>query len=228
MWGALAALTRVVSDSLFVVSGVYGRRRGGALQYDGERPGPGWHAHGWFGRWLFVLEGGELRRVRLWKRRWRARRVAGGTCHSRPPDDVPSVWSCSLIVLLTLWGWLDGPDGVERARGVVPGLEDHPSSRTARRWLERALPHALELQQRLRLAVVERSEPRPPEILFPSGLSPPAGLVRRRWQAPDAIEQLWRALALVFLGSAKLRVPASLLLAEARRRGVTSRPSWPL
>ena len=228
MWGALAALQRVVSDSLFVVSGVYGRGRGGALQYDGERPGPDWHAHGYFQRWIFVLVGGCLLRVWLRKRRWLA---VGSThtCHSRPPDDVPSVWSCSLIVLLTLWGWLDGPDGVERARGVVPGLEDHPSSRTARRWLLRALPHALELQQRVRLAVVERSEPRPPEILFPSGLSPPVGLVGRRWQAPDAIEQLWRALALVVLGSAKLRVPASLLLAEARRRGApSSNRCWPL
>jgi hypothetical protein len=224
---ALEALARVTADSLHVVSGVYGRRRGGALQYDGERPGPGWHAHGYFERRLFVLVGGDVSRVRLWKRRWLAPDRAH-TCHSRPPDDVPSVWSCSLIVLLTLWGWLDGPDGVERARGVVPGLEDHASSRTARRWLLRALPHALELQQRVRLAVVERSEPRPPEILFPSGLSPPEGLGRRRWRAPDAIEQLWRALGLLFLGSAKLRVPASLLLAEARRRGATSRPSWPL
>ncbi len=227
MGTALGVLTQFVADSLHVVSGVYGQRRGGALQYDGERPGPGWHAHGYFERRLYVLEGGCPRRMRLWKRRWLA---PGGahTCHSRPPDDVPSVGSCSLIVLLSLWAWLDGDHGVERCRQAFASMEGHTSSRTARRWLLRALPHALELQQRVRLAVVERSEPRPPEILFPSGLSPPVGLVGRRWQAPDTIEQLWRALALVFLGSAKLRVPSSLLLAEARRRGTTSRPSWPL
>ena len=221
---ALEVLARVASDSLFVVSGVYARRYGGEPYYEGERPGPGWHAHGCFKRWLYVLVGGRPRRVRVWKQRWLSpdgRR----TCHSRPPDDLPSLWSCSLIVLLSLWAWLGGGRGVESCRQLFGHLEGHVTSRTVRRWLQRALPFALKIQQQIRLAAMERSEPRPLEYWFPGGLSPPVGLERRRWGAPATITQLWRAMGVAILGSAKLQIPVALLLAEARKGGDSKKHS---
>ena len=54
----------------FVTSGFL-RRPDGSLQYDGERPGFGWHAHGYFARQLWVMRADELAIVTLFKRRWR-------------------------------------------------------------------------------------------------------------------------------------------------------------
>ena len=160
---------------------------------------------------------GRLVRRRLWKRRWLLP-DAGRTCHSRPPEDIPSLWSCMLIFVLKLWVLLDGDDGLHNSRDVLPELEGHAHPRTVDRWLHRALPHALRMQQAARLVLIERCEPRPFERLFPTGLSPPEGLMHRRWRDPVAVCTLWRALALILVGAIALGVPPSLLLAVARGR----------
>jgi hypothetical protein len=208
-----------VQDSLFAASGLYRVRSDGDLQFDGTRPdGDGrWHSHGYFERRLWMLRGGQLVRRRLWKRRW-LHHGEGRTCHSRPPEDVPSLWSCTLVVVLKLWGLLDGGAGLHTSVEVLPSLEEHARPRTVSRWLRRAATHALELQQAVRRAVIERCEPRPIERLFPTGLSPPQDLVSRRWRDPLAVATLWRALALLLVGAIELSVPSALLLAEARGR----------
>ena len=203
--------------SLFAVSGLYRVRSDGDLQYGGVRPDGGWDAHGYFPRWLWMLLDGRPVRRRLWKRRWLLPEE-GRTCHSRPPDDAPLLRSCTLIVVLKLWALLDGTSGLHTSPEVLPELEGHVSPRTASRWLRRVLPRALELQQAVRRAVIERCEPRPIERLFPAGLSPPRGLVCRRWRDPSAVSTLWRALAVLFVGAIELSVPTALLLAEARGR----------
>ena len=196
--------------------GVYGHR-GEDLTYEGARPGAGWHRHGSFRRRLLTVIGGHLRRVWLLKQRWREV-ATGRTCHSRPPDDLPWLHFCTLVVALKLWSWLDGGRGVQKAPAVVEDVHDRPCPRTVQRWLTRALPHAMGIQQAIRLAVIERSEPRPVETLFPGGLSPPEALLRRRWRDPPALDKLWRALALLMGGALGLSVPAAVLLAEARGR----------
>jgi hypothetical protein len=210
-------LREAVRGSLFAVSGLYRVRCDGDLQYDGARPGEGWDAHGYFSRLLWMLVDGRLIRRRLWKRRWLLREV-GRTCHSRPPEDVPSLWSCALIVVLKLWALLDGTSGLHTSPEVLPALEGHVSPRTTSRWLGRMLPRALELHQAMRRAVIERCEPRPIERLFPAGLSPPRGLQCRRWRDPSSVATLWRAFAIVLAGAIELSVPSALLLAEARGR----------
>jgi hypothetical protein len=45
----LERLRQVMTSSLFVVGGVYHRRPGGELQYDGTRSSAERHAHGYFG-----------------------------------------------------------------------------------------------------------------------------------------------------------------------------------
>jgi hypothetical protein len=143
----------------------------------------------------------------------------GETCHSRPPDDVAQVWSCTLIVVLKLWSWLDAGDGSVNAPEVVDELETHASVRTVERWMKRAVPRALETEQAIRHALIEKCEPRPVEHLFPGGLSPPDELIHRRWRIdPSEIGTLWRAFAWLFGGATKLSVPAACLLAEARGR----------
>lgn len=163
------------------------------------------------------MVGGHLGRVWLRKQRW-LDPATGRTCHSRPPDDVPWLHFCTLVIALKLWSWLDGGRGVASAPAGVLDLQDRPSARTAQRWQARALPYAMEFQQAIRLAIIERCEPRPVETLFPGGLSPPDLLMRRSWRDPPALDKLWRALALLLGGAIRLSVPAAVLLAEARGR----------
>jgi hypothetical protein len=218
-------LLGVVASSLCVAGRVYTRRPDGDLCFNGERPGPGWHGHGYFPRRLWMLEDGRLVRRRLWKRRWRDPKT-GCTRHSRPPDDAAQVWSCTLIVLLKLWAWLDG--SLLAGHEVVPELETHGSFRTVQRWGGRAAARAEQVVHYIRLAVIERSEPRPVEHLFPSGLSPPERLLRRHWRRPHEITRLWQALAWLFAGAIALSTPASLLLAEARGRMSATERSFPI
>ena len=203
-------------DSLYAVAGVYGRRAGGDLQYDGDRPGADWHVHGYFPRGLWMLRDGRLVFRSVWKRRWK---LVGTqtTCHSRPPDDPSFVHFCTLIVMLKLWAWLSSGVGLHH-REQRPDPIPRGSPRTVQRWLQRALPRSDDIQQAIRLAVIERSEPRPVERLYPRGLSPPEGLVRRGWKDPFAVTTLWRALRILFHGSEALSIPRSTLLAEARGR----------
>lgn len=189
----------------------------GVLQWAGERPAADWHVHGWTVARPWVVTAGLRRRVTVRKRRWR-RADRTGTCHSRPPDDL-GVRSDALLVVLELWCWLDAAVGLERYVGPFPA---GPARRTVQRWLARALPLALQTQHALRRAIIERSEPRPLETLFPRGLSPPEAL-RSRWRDHAPVSPLWRGLAFLLVGASKLGCPLAPLLAEARRRWTAPR-----
>jgi len=219
-------LIGVASSSLFIASRIYKRLPNGDLRYDGLRPGPGWHGHGRFPRRLWMLDRGRLIRCRIWKQRWRDTKT-GATIHSRPPDDAAQVWSCTLIVFLKVWAWLDR-GSLLGSHEVIPDLETHGSFRTVQRWCGRAAAHVDDVLQQIRLAVIERSEPRPVEQIFPSGMDPPESLIRRRWRRPKEIRRLWQALAWLFGGAVALTTPASLLLAEARGRMSTTEASFPI
>lgn len=220
-------LVSLVQFSLFRASRHLYRVRGARdLQYDGVRPIGGWHAHGFFPRELRMLENGEVTLRRIWKRRWLLVGTTS-TCHSRPPDDLASVRSCSLIVVLVLWGLVHSAFGIHqrRRREVLDDLEQHPSPRTRQRWLRRALPLAMDTHQALRWALGERCEPQPVEMLFPSGLSPPEEVRRRPWKDLPPVAVLWQAFALVVCGAVALETAVAILLAEARgRQGDPNRP----
>ena len=215
-------LREAASSSLFLMGRIYARRRNGDLQFFGTRPGSGWQGNGYFARNLVVLDAGRLRRVRLWKHRWW--HPTEGSCHSRPPDEVDRLSVCLLVYVLALFGWLSAPCGLHRHEPIFEDFQVTPSRRTLQRWLQRALPAALETQQTYRLAVIERCEPRPVESLFPAGLSPPEGMLQRHWLDPPLAAILWRAFALITGAAVKLRIPLALLLAEARGKEATTKP----
>ena len=221
---SLGLLREAAKSSLFLVGNVYTRRGNGDVLFLGTRPGPGWQGHGYFSRRLWVLEDGELKRVRLWKHRWKDVLGESGTCHSRPPDEMGRLSVCVLVYVLAIFGWLSAPCGLQSHEPIVPDLKRLPSPRTLQRWLQRALLTALETQQACRLAAIERCEPRPVESLFPRGLSPPEWR-RRRWRDPPLVASLWRGYALVLGAAVDLRLPAALLLAEARGREADVRTS---
>ena len=198
-----------------VGAGLYRERPDGSLQYDGGRPAPGWHAHGYMPR--------RLGQARLWKRRWRRSFAGEGprTVHSRPPDDLASVHFSAFAVALKLWVWLDADAGICRYDEPVSVAGLGGSRRTVQRWLRRALPLAMTTLRAVRRAVIERSEPRPMEQLFPRGVPPPDSLRRRPWREPASVCSLWQALALLLRGAGALNVHPPVLLAEARGRQAT-------
>jgi len=214
---AVSQLRFLIRDSLALSSSVYRRRVDGELQYDGKRPGAHWHAHGYFSCQVWMLDGGRVVLVRLWKRRW-LRVGTTRTCHSRPPDLLPGLRFCTLIVALKLWAWLDAEVGLHRYAEVFAALGERGSRRSVQRWLRRLSPRAMEIQQAIRLAVIERCEPRPLEWIFPTGLDPPERVRRKRWQDAKLVGRLWTALAMLFGTSSDLMISPTILLAEARRR----------
>ena len=214
---ALDVVRTLACDSLFVASRLYTQRPDGSLRYDGERPGPTWHIHGYLDVRVWVLTDGVVRRVLLSKRRW-YEPDAKVTCHSRPPDAPVGARSSTLVVFVALWSWLSGEAGLHRYASVFPGIDRCASRRTVQRWLDRVRPHAMAIQHAILRAVIERSEPRPVERLFPQGLPPPRSLLRRHWKDPTMVGRLFRALVIAVAGCIEFQIPVSILLAEARGR----------
>lgn len=204
-------------ESLFGVTRLYARRSNGDLQYDGERPGNEWHAHGWYLTGPWMLSAGRPVQRRLWKRRWLLIGTMT-TCHSEPPDLCPRFRCCTLSMLVLLWSWLDSGESLHNYRQLFKYLEGFVTSRTLRRWLRQAADQSLRIQQAIRHAAIERCEPRPIEDLFPSGLPPPRSLLQRKWRDPAGTVKLWRGLAIALGTSIRLAVPTAILLAEARGR----------
>lgn len=209
-------LRSLLGIGLGLVTGAYGRR-GGELVFMGERPGPGWVGHGYYVISPATLVACRVARVRLWKHRWRER-ATGRTCHSEPPDTIVRGRFSTLVLVLVLWGWLDGEAGLHRHRARLPELEGTASLRTLQRWLRRTAAVGLAIQQAVRRAIIERCEPRPAEHLLLAGRDPPVRILAPGWANPNGVEALWRGLALLFRGAVELEVPLSNLLAEARGR----------
>ncbi len=215
----------MVSSSLLEAAGIYQVRGDGGLYFGGARPDPGWHRHGTFARWLWMVRCARLVRVRLYKQRW-LDPDTGETYHDRSPAEAFSVGFCTVVVVLSLWTWLEMPtvrSGLER---VIDGPTDVPSPRTVQRWMRRVLPHSLRFQHTLRDAVIARSEPWPLEKHFPGGVPPPRHSQEKRWRDPVRVYLLHTGLAILFGGAKALQTCAATLLAEARGR--SKQAPWPI
>ena len=205
------------------------QRANGDYQFDGDRPDGTWHAHGYFHRDIIILDFFKLKSIRIWKRRW-FNPQTGKTCHSRPCGDLPRLSFCTHVVVLKLWIWLDflkGRFDTSDTQYNLP-IQCRPSSRTAQRWLVRALPDALEVQQIIREVVIHRCEPRPIEDLFEGGLSPPKNMLPRHWRNATSVSILWTAFAMLIGAGIKLDTPLAFLLAEARGRWHKKKAPFPI
>ncbi len=71
-WNALRRFIAWVPPAIEILARIGGglasgyERAGAALRWRGERPGPGWHGHGWLPRKLTVFDGAALRSVRVY------------------------------------------------------------------------------------------------------------------------------------------------------------------
>ena len=205
-------------DSLFALGGVYGTAVGGRYFYRGERPGSGWHGHGYFPKRLVMLVDGMPVLVSLLKHRWK-NTVTNKTVHSRPPDDPVLVRYCTLIVFCRVWAFVSSPRGFHHRSEVFESLESQcGSDRTVQRWTSLMMKNAMSFHQAIRLAIIEESEPRPVESLFDGGLSPPHVIAQKRWKLPSNMSILYQGCAMLLFTTRELACHASHLLAGARRR----------
>lgn len=210
-------------DSLFAFGGIYEPLGNGEYIYRGERPGPEWYGHGYFPKTLTMLSKGQPGQIRLHKHRW-INTVTGRTVHSRPPDDPVLIRFCTLIVVLRVWAWVNSSVGFCHRQEAFEALETGcGSDSTVQRWTARAMEEGMEIQQAIRLSLIEEAEPRPMESLFEGGLSPPDAVTHKRWKSPSNLETLWRGYAMLLVAARKLAKHASYLLAGARRRWPTTK-----
>jgi len=214
----------LICDGLSVLSSMYEQHPDGSLKYNGTRPGTEWHGHGYFPRKIRTLQAGALKTVKVWKHRW-IHVKTGQTQHSRPPDDIASVWFCSLIVVLSLHSYIESEQGIYNREIPLEALEDSPSERTIQRWMQRALSQSDQSMQALRRAVIERSEPRPVENIVRGGLSPPHLPRQRYWKQPTRVSFIRSGFTFLFAGAQYFDLPISILLAEARGR-LLSEKTW--
>lgn len=198
--------------------GPFRRRPDGALQFDGARPGPGWHAHGYFASGLTFLEGDRYVLRRVFKRRW-LDPGTGRTTHSRPPDALPYFRVSTVLVVVLLASFV----GIALPELDAVELDEVRSRRSVQRWHARAVGVGLHVQQAIRHALIERCEPRPVEHLFEGGLSPP----RSAADLPQ-VTTLSRGLLMSIIGARGLAVPLAVLLAEARGRWTGPTDRFPI
>jgi len=207
-----------MKESLFAIGGVYRAHKNGTYIYVGERPGGAWYGHGYFSKRLTMLVKGRAVKVCIYKHRW-IHKSTGVTTHSRPPDDPYLVRFCTLIVMLRVWASVSSEHGFHNRCEVYEGMETGcGSDRTVQRWSSRMMSNGLEIQQAIRLVLIEESEPRPMERLFEGGLSPPDAVMKRRWTSPQNLGRLYLGIAMLLVASRKLAKHTSCLLAGARRR----------
>lgn len=197
--------------------GGYALRPDGTLEYEGPRPGPGWHRHDWQRRALRIVTAQGVFTQQVVRRRWRLGKTPA-TQLDHVPDELGGIQSSLPFVLLKLWAWLRSGVGVHVYEEAMDALEGHGCRRTVQRWLGRIQGAGMRLQQAIRTAVIERLEPQPVEMLFPSGLSPPGAIRRRRWKDLSSVYSLATALAFLFEGAVALQIAIPALLAEALGR----------
>jgi len=155
-----------------------------------------------------------LRVVRVWKHRWLCL-CCGRTMNTGPPDVLPYIPLCTLVIVMLLWGYLNGETGTHNA--FPKELEHSVGARTLARYLKRAKALCLNTQQAIREVLIEQKEPRPWEECFHSGLSPPPSLTKRH-REPSPAGMLWRALSMLLYGSKTLSASPCLLMARAREK----------
>lgn len=179
-----------------------------------ERPGDGWHAHGYTTKRLVLLDEDRLVVVEVHKQRWREV-ATGRTRHDRPPRDVSWAHFGLAVVFRATWAWMNSPRGLHDV--AWPWGGERPSRRTAQRWMARLLVEGLVWQAAIRAVVCDHLAPRTLDGVFPAGLPPPGTVARWRSSAAEA-SRLSRGLVLLTKCAPLLSLPWDRLLVEARIR----------
>ena len=179
-----------------------------------DRDSGSFHAHGRYKRWLLTFKKQALTRVRVWKHRWLCL-CCGRTMSTGPVDVLGHTPLCTLVIVALLWAYLESDSGIHKC--IPPELDKAAAPRTLARYLKRAKAVCMETQQAIREVLIEIKEPRPWDESFAQGLSPPEKLTKRH-RDPSRISTLWRALAMLLIGSETLSANPCILMARARTK----------
>lgn len=209
-------------DGLIFASGMFFRHQG-AYSGVAQRPvvcdkchsdSGCFHAHGRYKRSLTTLRNWVLTSVAIWKHRWLCLRCER-TMSTGPADVIAHIPICTMLIVTLLWTYLQGQRGIHNS--IPQSLDGAAEPRTLARYLKRAKAACLETQQAIREVLIEIKEPRPWDETFAQGLSPPQKLLNRH-REPSAVAILWRALAMLLIGSETLSIAPCLLMARARTK----------
>ena len=195
------------------------------VSHSGQRPGPGWHAHGSTTKLLWTIIDERLKLVLLRKQRW-LHVATGCTIHDRPVYDIPGSPFGLDVVVLVFGVWLLGDVGLHAVSWPWDNSE-RPSRRTVQRWHAHLAPHAEDWLQQSRLHIIRHVEPRPLEDLLPTGGIPPPGAVRR-WKGPGdrSVACRLREVAWILKNVARsIGIPIRRLLVVARWRWPSKSPA---
>ena len=203
---------------VFVSDQVFKHKGGYACQQ--ERPGlcdkcdsssGRFHAHGRYQRSLNTLRNWSLVTVRIWIERWLCL-CCGRTMINPPPDVIPYVPNCTLVIAALLWVYLSQANGVHNA--LPHELADAAQPRSLARYLAKAKAVAMFTQQAIREALIQIKEPEPWDEGFVYGLSPPDRHFEK-FREPAQPIILWRAIAMVLTACKTLPTAPCLIMARA-------------
>jgi hypothetical protein len=209
-----------LKDGLVFTSARYFKYRGAYTRVP-ERPGicdkcgsgnGRFHAHGRYQRSLTTLKDRFLKTIKIWRHRWLC--MCCGRTMSNGSEDIAAYQpNCTLVIVALLWAYLESGKGLHNC--IPQKLFDAASPKTLWRYFKQAKIVCRQTQQTLREVLIEMTEPRPWDDCFAHGLSPPEGFLERHRHAPMT-GILWRALAMLRIGSRNLSIAPSLLMARAR------------
>ena len=195
------------------------RATSATVVYKGERPGPGWHAHGVTVKRLWILDDrAQLRWICLNKQRWK-HCDTGRTVHDRPAWDRAHAPYGLDVVFAVLAIWVLGGHKLDWSWD-----DDRPDRRTAQRWKPMLAKDAGAWLHAVRLVGIELAAPRPLEKLFPKGGMPPPGTNARATKDANLAILLRSALWTTTALSRALSIPIRTLLVEARQRWNAATP----
>lgn len=187
------------------------------IAYGGDRPGPGWHAHGTTSKRIWVIHDDRLCRCTLLKQRW-LHVASGATRHDRPAWGLPNAPYGLDVVFFVIGLWLLASTGLHHVRW--PWSDDRPHPRTVQRWAAQLAPDAARWEHAIRAAILEHVAPRHLEEILPAGgIPPPEGRARRSRDSADACQLRG--------GAWLLKEAARSLSISIRSRLVVARRRWP-
>ncbi len=168
------------------------------------------YAHGRFKRVLNTLKRLTITKIKVWKNRWLCL-DCNRTMSTGPPDVLPYIPNCTLIIIALLWGYLNGNVGIENC--ISPEFEGAASPRTVTRYLNRAKAISKETNQVIKEVLIKKKGPKPWDKIFAKGLSPPEKFTKCKHEAESAIN-LWHTLAMMLSNSDYLFETPCFLMAE--------------
>ena len=178
-------------------------------------PNPHFHRHGYYLRHLKTLRDSILVTILLYNLRWLC--VHCRHTMSVLPDDIfPYKRCCALYLLFTIWLYLHCMTGYYDKNTHTHSA---PDGRTIHRYIQAAKKVAVYTHQFIREVLIDIGEPRPLELVFKSGLSPPENLMKRYQdlRRGKSVKILWQTTAMLLTTCKKHNITPSKLLAQAHK-----------